>query len=126
MMTARDYLDDAKNILLRRYSYRQSELAYLVREVRDRPRCFIGLHYPEFDLYRGRSYMDPGEPGWACEACDQEPCYRLRDRLLIWFTETRLGQWYAYDYLPWLDVKLGRACKEHGFSKPCEFCEQSA
>jgi hypothetical protein len=126
MMTPRDYLNDAKDIILRRYSYRGSELDYLVGKLRRQPRCYLGLHYPQFYADLGQSYYEPGEPGWACGWCEKEPCYRLPDRLLVWFEETRIGQWYVYTFLSWKDTLLGRTCREHHCLRPCQLCEEVA
>jgi len=89
-MYLRDYLDDAKNILLRRYPYEGSELQYVWREFRDHPRCYFGWHYPEYMHDLGRSYDEPGEPGYACPY-DMEEVLPLRWRFSEWFYSTRIG-----------------------------------
>ncbi len=48
----------------------------------------------EWDPYAGRSWSEPGEPGWECRHC-VEPGFPVRVRAVIWMWEHAPMRWYA-------------------------------
>jgi hypothetical protein len=49
-------------------------------------RCWLGIHAMVWDTEIGRSWSEPGEPGWACQDCLAEG-FPVRIRFTIWFEE---------------------------------------
>lgn len=126
-----DYLIDARDILLRRQPYKESELEGLISRVPSTWRCMVGLHYPEYGN-TSWSYFDPPEYGYFCGEC-LDDVLPLRYRISEWFYSTRLGE-RVVNFDAWLyerrAIRKGELCAKHGvwldYPKPCNSCSIEA